>query len=179
MIRHNLTFWAPPFPVLHGVEILGYKMSDVNLEQNFFLHQKKILKMNIIYINIMNSNRVVPYLARVNSCEGTRQKPELLYVTRGGKKNSLIFHTKENGKFFQYRQKSVNKKSIVLMCIYKENSRSDNCNAFITVKPNREGLIISKMGKRKNRFYINYEEKISENSFSDWTIIYIIKNLKS
>ena len=66
----------------------------------------------------MNSNRVVPYLARVNSCEGTRQKPELLYVTRGGKKNSLIFHTKENGKFFQYRQKSVNKKSIVLMCIY-------------------------------------------------------------
>ena len=127
--------------------------------------------MNIIYINIMNSNRVVPYLARVNSCEGTRQKPELLYVTRGGKKNSLIFHTKENGKFFQYRQKSVNKKSIVLMCIYKENSRSDNCNAFITVKPNREGLIISKMGKRKNRFYINYEEKTSENSFSDRTII--------
>jgi hypothetical protein len=27
------------------------------------------------------------------------------------------------------------------------------------------------MGKRKNRVYINYEEKISENSFSDWTII--------
>ena len=45
------------------------------------------------------------------------------------------------------------------MCIYKENSRSDNCNAFITVKPNREGLIISKMGKRKNRLYINFEEK--------------------
>ena len=113
----------------------------------------------------MNSNRVVPYLARVNSCEGTRQKPELLYVTRGGKENSLIFHTKENGKFFQYRQKSVNKKSIVLMCIYKENSRSDNCNAFITVKPNREGLIISKMGKRKNRFYINYEKKSAKIHF--------------
>ena len=51
----------------------------------------------------MNVTRVVPYLSRINSCEGTRKKPELLYVTRGGKNNSLIFHTKENGKFFQYR----------------------------------------------------------------------------
>jgi hypothetical protein len=33
------------FPVLHGVEILGYKMSDVNLEQNCFVHPKKILKI--------------------------------------------------------------------------------------------------------------------------------------
>ena len=57
----------------------------------------------------MNVTRVVPYLSRINSCEGTRKKPELLYVTRGGKNNSLIFHTKENGKFFQYRAKCVNK----------------------------------------------------------------------
>ena len=48
------------------------------------------LEMNIIYINNMNSNRVVPYLARIDSREGTRQKPELLYVTQGGKENSLI-----------------------------------------------------------------------------------------
>ena len=51
----------------------------------------------------MNLNRVVPYLSRINSCEGTREKPQLLYVTKGGKENSLIFHFKENGKFYQYR----------------------------------------------------------------------------
>jgi hypothetical protein len=117
----------------------------------------------------MNSNRVVPYLARMNSCERTRQKPKLLYVTLDGKENSLIFHTQENEKCFQYRQKSVNLKSIVLMCIYKQNSRSDNCNTFITVKPNRGGLMISKMGKHIYRFYVNFEVKISENSFPDWT----------
>jgi hypothetical protein len=130
------------------------------------------LNMKIIYIKNMNWNRVVTYLARINSCEGTRQKPELLYVTQGGKENSLIFHTKENGKFFQYRQKFVNQKSIVLMCIYvhiyiyKQNARSDNCYAFILIEPNREGLIILKIVKLNNRFYINYEEKISEDSFS-------------
>ena len=39
----------------------------------------------------MNLNRVVPYLSRINSCEGTRENPQLLYVTKGGKKNSLTF----------------------------------------------------------------------------------------
>ena len=113
----------------------------------------------------MNVTRVVPYLSRINSCEGTRTKPELLYVTRGGKNNSLIFHTKENGKFFQYRAKCVNKKSILLMCIYKKNVRGNNCQAFLTVTPNRDGLIISKRTaeNRQARFYINYEEKIEEN----------------
>jgi hypothetical protein len=113
----------------------------------------------------MYSNRVVRYLARINSCDGTRQKPELLFVTRGEKENSLLFHTKENRKFFQYRQKSVNLKSIVLMCIYKQNSRFANCNAFITVKLNREGLIISKMGERENRFYSNFEGKSAKIHF--------------
>ena len=63
----------------------------------------------------MNLNRVVPYLSRINSCEGTREKPQLLYVTKGGKENSLIFHFKENGKFYQYRAKCVYKTSILLM----------------------------------------------------------------
>ena len=120
----------------------------------------------------MNVTRVVPYLSQINSCEGTRKKPELLYVTRGGKNNSLIFHTKENGKFFQYRAKCVNNKSILLMCIYKRNVRGNNCQAFLTVTPNRDGLIISKRTaeNRQARFYINYEEKIEENSFIDWTV---------
>ena len=83
--------------------------------------------MNIIYINIMNSNRVVPYLARVKSCQ-------------------------RKWKIFPVSTKICQQKiyctyvHILLYIMYKENSRSDNCNAFITVKPNQEGLIISKMG---------------------------------
>jgi hypothetical protein len=64
----------------------------------------------------MNLNRVVPYLSRINSCEGTREKAQLLYITKGGKENFLIFHFKENGKFYQYCAKCVYKTSILLMC---------------------------------------------------------------
>ena len=58
------------------------------------------------------------------------------------------------------------------MCIYKRNVRGNNCQAFLTVTPNRDGLIISKRTaeNRQARFYINYEEKIEENSFIDWTV---------
>ena len=57
----------------------------------------------------MNTTRVVPYLNRLN-LEGTRAKPSLLNITKGGKENSLIFHTKEDEKYFQYRARCVNKK---------------------------------------------------------------------
>ena len=120
----------------------------------------------------MEINCVVPYLSRMNTCQGTREKPEILYVTKGGKENSLIFHFKENGKFYRYRAKVVNKKTIILMCIYKRNSRSNDCQAFITISPNHEGLIILRttVGKSKARFFINFDQKIDENSFSDWSV---------
>jgi hypothetical protein len=50
-IWHNMTFWTPPFPVLHRVEILVHKMSDVNLEQIFFVHPKKHFKWKIPICN--------------------------------------------------------------------------------------------------------------------------------
>ena len=34
----------------------------------------------------MNLNRGVPYLSRINFCEGTSEKPQLLYVTKDGEK---------------------------------------------------------------------------------------------
>ena len=117
----------------------------------------------------MEINRVVPYLSRINTCQGASRKPEIIYVTKGGKDNSFIFHFKENGKFFQYRAKCINKKSILLICIYKRNSRSIDCQAFITITPNHEGLIILRMGKSTSRWFINFERKIGENSFSDWS----------
>ena len=47
----------------------------------------------------METTQSVPYLNRLNTVEGTRQKPHLLYVTHGGKKDSYIFHYKEEKQF--------------------------------------------------------------------------------
>jgi hypothetical protein len=46
----------------------------------------------------MEINRVVPHLSRINMDERTRDNPLLLFVTKGGYENSLIFNFKENGK---------------------------------------------------------------------------------
>ena len=120
----------------------------------------------------MEINRVVSYLARINIDEGTRDKPILLYVTKGGKENSLIFHFKENGKHYQYRAKWVYKNSILLMCIYKRNYRSNDCKAFVTITPNLADLIISRRTaeNRRLRYFFNYEKKIEEISYTDLTV---------
>ena len=55
---------------------------------------------------------------------GDRETPTLLYVTRGPKNDSLIWHFEENGKFFQYRQYTCNKKTVDLMCVYSRNTFS-------------------------------------------------------
>ena len=47
-----------------------------------------------------------------------------------------------------------------------------DCMAFVNVMPNLEGLIISRRTaeNRKLRFFINFERKIEENSYTDWTV---------
>ena len=92
----------------------------------------------------MEINRVVPYLSRINTCQGASRKPEIIYVTKGGKDNSFIFHFKENGKFYQYRAKFVYKTSILLMCTFERNARSNDCMAFVTVMPNRRSYNFKK-----------------------------------
>ena len=57
----------------------------------------------------METTQSVPYLNRLNTVEGTRKKPHLLYVTHGGEKESYIFHYKEENLYYQYRVYSVRK----------------------------------------------------------------------
>ena len=83
----------------------------------------------IFKIIIKMSDKIVPYLSRINHDFGCRKNPYLIYVTKRGKLNSLIFHFKEGNKYFQYCLDSVAKKSIILHCIYKRNSRSQKCPA--------------------------------------------------
>ena len=75
----------------------------------------------------METTKTVPYLKRLDTNEGTRQNPHLLYVTHGGKKESYIFHYKQENLCYQYRVNSVRKDSVLLMCIYTRNSRSMKC----------------------------------------------------
>ena len=118
----------------------------------------------------METTQSVPYLNRLNTVEGTRQKPHLLYVTHGGKKESYIFHYKEENLYFQYRVYSVRKNSVVLMCIYTRNSRSMKCPAKLTIIPKRNDLIYAKMLGGRNRFYVNFAIALNETSYDDWTL---------
>ena len=78
----------------------------------------------------MSTQRRVPYLSRLNN-EGTREKRCKLYVTKGGKDDSMIFHIKEENNYYQYRRLNVYKKKVTLMCIYKRNKRG-KCKAELT-----------------------------------------------
>ena len=80
------------------------------------------------------NDKIVPYLSRLNHDFGCRKNPYLIYVTRGGKLNSLIFHFKEENKYFQYILESVASQSVVLRCIYKRNSRHLGVKWVVSVK---------------------------------------------
>ena len=90
------------------------------------------------------SDKIVPYISRINHEFGTRKNPYLLYVTKGGKLNSLIFHFKEDNKYYQYRQDNTNSNSVTLKCIYKPNTRSQKCPANLVLIPLRPDLIYAK-----------------------------------
>ena len=81
------------------------------------------------------SDKIVPYISRINHEFGTRKNPYLLYVTKGGKLNSLIFHFKEDNKYYQYRQDNTNSNSVTLKTAFElkgvvgvnETSVKENC----------------------------------------------------
>ena len=64
---------------------------------------------------------VVPYLDNLTTENGTRLNPFILHVTRGQRDNSYVFHFKENRKYYQYHQSSVNKSSVNLRCMYSKS----------------------------------------------------------
>jgi hypothetical protein len=115
----------------------------------------------------MSTQRRVPYLSRLNN-EGTREKPCILYVTKGGKDDSMIFHMKEENNYYQYRRLNVYKTKVTLMCIYKRNKRG-KCKAELTIVPKRDNLIITKFDEKnkRSRFFLNYEESLKEDLYTD------------
>ena len=109
-----------------------------------------------------------PHIENAKVDGGDRANPVITDITKGGKENSRIWHTKENNQFFEYRQKNINKKSVHLNCIYFEKP-GVKCPGKMIVKPNAPNLINSKKNKNeKKRFSLNYEAPLN---IEDWSVV--------
>ena len=62
-----------------------------------------------------------PYIEYEPLPSGSLKTPVLTYITRGQRQNSRIFHTKENGKYFEYSVKHVFKNKFSVLCIYRDS----------------------------------------------------------
>jgi hypothetical protein len=96
-----------------------------------------------------------------------KKKPILLHVTLGQRDDSLIFHTKEDKKYFQYHKTSINKSSIQLKCMYATRK---NCSAQLSIIANKPNLIQTGEGNQRYRFFMNKNIILDTNSGEDWTV---------
>ena len=81
----------------------------------------------------MEIHKYVPFLQHINEngtpkIEGTRLNPKFLYTGHGERNDSVIFHTEEDGKHYQYHRNVVSKDDLQLTCMYRKNRRA-NCRA--------------------------------------------------
>ena len=76
-----------------------------------------------------NNDLYIPFIQHINESgtskiEGTRENPNFLYTSNGGRAKSVIFHTEEDGKLYQYHKNSVNMNDVNLYCRYRKNKKS-------------------------------------------------------
>ena len=87
----------------------------------------------------MEIHKYVPFLKQINEngnskIEGTRVNQKFLYTGHGERNYSVIFHTEEEGKLYQYHKNTVNKNDVHLYCMYRSNRRG-NCRAEFKLQP--------------------------------------------
>jgi hypothetical protein len=58
-------------------------------------------------------------LTGTSKIDGTRENPNFLYTSNGGRAKSVIFHTEENRKLYQYHQIAVKMNDVNLYCVYR------------------------------------------------------------
>ena len=95
---------------------------------------------------------------------GSRETPNFQYCTNGGRDNSVIFHTEENGNFYQYHKINVQKNHIQAGCMYSKNPRA-NCRAVFKLAAKKENLIYKRKINGAVRFFLastNLDDKSSE-----------------
>ena len=95
-------------------------------------------------IKMENNDLYIPFIQYINESgtskiEGTRENPIILYTSNGGRAKSVIFHTEENCKLYQYQKNSVHMNDVNLYCMYRKNKRA-NCRAKFKIKPIKKKL---------------------------------------
>ena len=104
-----------------------------------------------------NNDLYIPFIQHINESgtskiEGTRENPNFLYTSNGGRAKSVIFHTEEDGKLYQYHKNSVNMNDVNLYCMYRKNKRA-NCRAEFKIKPENDDLTYKRKINGKTRYF--------------------------
>ena len=84
--------------------------------------------------------------------EGSRLNPKFLNTGHGGRNNSVIFHTEEDGKHYQYHRNVVSKDDLQLTCMYRKNRRA-NCRAGMRLKPKKHDLTYKRKINGEVRYF--------------------------
>ena len=75
----------------------------------------------------------------INNGTGTRSSPYLYEITRGQRVGSLIVHTKEDGKYYQYHIARAGPTTVSAVCVCK---KAKKCTAKLSLKFTPEGKIV-------------------------------------
>ena len=116
----------------------------------------------------------VPFLGHIDSeglliTKGTRETPNFQYATNGARDDSVIFHTEEDGNFYQYHKWNVQKNHIRVRCMYNKNIRA-NCRAVLKLAAKKDGLINKRKINGAVRFYLA-SSKLDENTSEEWEAV--------
>ena len=72
---------------------------------------------------------------------GSWKYPVLTHMTHGQRDESRVFHSKEDGKYFEYRVCNISRTTVVMECIYGRKTKK-KCMARFTIKPKNPSDII-------------------------------------
>ena len=99
----------------------------------------------------VNTVNPTPYTQYIETEPGTHETPILTYVTHGNRSFSRIFHSKQEGKYYESTVRNCQKKKFEVFCIYNGQRKAGSCMNSYWMKPKNLDHIIrvqSKDGKR-------------------------------
>ena len=107
-----------------------------------------------------------PYTQSLGSEPGTLATPILTHVTHGQRARSRIFHSKQEGKYYESTLRSCQKKKFEVFCIYNGERLNGSCKNSFWLKPKNPDHIIreERDGKRARKMKI--AGKALENSLT-------------
>ena len=117
----------------------------------------------------------VPFMGHIDQnglliTKGSRETPNFLYCTNGARNDSKIFHTEENGKYYQYHKLAVNQNDVNLRCMYHKNQRA-HCCAHLKIRPKKPDLIYGQNVNGTSRYFLAENINTTDLSGDDWETV--------